>query len=190
MAPQQDGIRNGESHPPLTPSKQEAARLKALFQSVEPLEITGIDLTGKTPQEIARMLPRFTTLQLRKENPACGILVDVSTGRAFALRSGFTPESEGVFNGIRFKKGTMTQETANEAGTVWRRLGAHVEGQAAAFMRKREMREAVLYINASTPCQLDGRGCLFKLPDLLSEGAGLTVYNKNGRPFPFMGNPD
>src|SRR5437773_2527690 len=94
-------------------SRQRAARLKDLFKDVEPVEITGnIDLQGKSPQEIARMLPRFTTIQEEGGNPAFGILVDPKTGRAWALRSGFSPDIEETIKGLRFRTGTMTQEAA------------------------------------------------------------------------------
>ena len=189
MEPQTDGIRNGESQPSLTPAELEAVRLKALFQVVEPLEIIGLDLTGKTPQEIARLLPRFTTLEEEGGNPACGILVDVKSGKAFALRSGYSPDRQEMLNGIAFKRGTMTRSVAVSAGGIWQILGSHVEGQAAAFMRKAGITEAVLYINASTPCKgQNGIGCLYLLPLMLPPAAGLTVYNKHGKPFPFAGN--
>lgn len=189
MAPHQDGIGNGESQRPLTPSEQEAARLKALFQSVEPIEITGLDLTGKTPQEIARLLPRFTTLEEEGGNPACGILVDVQTRRAFAFRSGYSPDKDETLTGITFKRGTMTKDLAATAGPIWKALGSHVEGQAAAFMWKTGILEAILYINASTPCRGQNNvGCLYLLPVMLPPGASLSVYNKNGRLFPFSGS--
>jgi hypothetical protein len=98
-------------------------------------------------------------------------------------------------NGILFKSGTMTREVAQAAGGAWAQervpLGAHVEGQAAAFMRRMDITEAVLYINGSTPCKNFGIGCHFRLPELLAEGSSLTVFNKNGRRLvPFVGLPD
>jgi hypothetical protein len=178
----------------LNPSEKEAARLKALFQNVEPVEITGIDLRGKSPPEIARMLPRFTTLQQEGGNPAFGFLVDNLTGGVFALRSGFTPHVTEVVNGIRFRTGTMTQAMAEAAGGAWSQpgnpLGAHIEGQAAVFMRAQGIIDATLFINGSTPCKVGGTGCLFRLPELLGESATLTLFNKNGRRFHFTGLPD
>lgn len=190
MVPRQDGTGNGEGQPPRPPSPSaEEARLKAVFESVEPVEVVGLSLAGKTPEEIVRLLPRFTTLEEEEGNPACGLLVDTRSGRVYALRSGFSPHKSETLNGIQFKKGTLTKAVAASAGIVWKTLGAHVEGQAAAFMRRMEIREAVLYLNASNPCKLAGEGCLFKLPELLSAGARLTVYNKRGRAFVFEGRP-
>lgn len=176
-------------------SQQRAARLKRLFQNVEPVEIIGsIDLHGKSPQEIARVLPRFTAIQEEGGNPAFGILSDPKTGRAWSLRSGFSPESVERIKGIPFKSGTMTPEVAEAAGGVWSQsglpLGAHIEGQGAAFMRRMDITDAVMYINGGTPCQRGGRGCLFKLPELLAEGSTLSVFNKNGRQFLFTGKAD
>jgi hypothetical protein len=177
-------------------SQQRAAQLKAIFKGVEPIEITGtVDLRGKSPQEIPRLLPRFTAIQQAGGNPAFGILVDPKTGRVWSLRSGFSPDVVETVNGILFKSGTMTREVAQAAGGAWMQplnpLGAHVEGQAAAFMRKMDIADAILYINAGTPCYGRNRnGCLFKLPELLAEGSSLTVFNKNGRPFPFTGVSD
>jgi hypothetical protein len=176
-------------------SQQRAARLKGLFKDVEPVEITNsIDLRGKSPQEIARMLPRFTAVQREGENAAFGILVDPKTGRAWSLRSGFSPDVVETVNGIPFKSGTMSREVAEAAGGAWSQpglpLGAHIEGQGAAFMRRMDITDAIMHINGSTPCQRGGRGCSFKLPDLLAEGSTLTVFNKNGRPFSFTGTAD
>lgn len=82
----------------------------------------------------------------------------------------------------------MTREVAASAGEFWKALGSHVEAQAAAFMWKEETTEAVLYINASTPCLgRNGIGCLFLLPVLIPPAAKLTVFNKNGKAFPFEG---
>jgi hypothetical protein len=176
-------------------SQERATRLKGLFKDVEPIEITGaIDLSGKTPQEIARLLPRFTTLQQVGVNPAFGILVDPKSGRAWALRSGFAPETVETLNGLPFKSGTMTRDVAQAAGGAWGDrqvpLGAHLEGQGAAFMRKMDISEAALFINGSTPCRNNGQGCFFRLPELLAEGSTMTVFNKNGRAFPFTGTAD
>jgi hypothetical protein len=180
--------------PPLSPSEKEAARLKILFQDMNPVEVTGIDLRGQSRQAIGRLLPRFTTIQQEGGNPAFGLLIDNQSGRVFALRSGFSPHLCETVNGITFRTGTMTQATAEAAGGAWSQpgnpLGAHVEGQAAAFMRARTIFDATLYINGSTPCNVGGTGCLFRLPELLAEGATLTVYNKNGRRFTFTGIPD
>lgn len=166
-----------------------ASRLKALFRDVEPVEITAMKLLeGKSPHEIAQLLPRFTTLQEQGEHPAFGILTDVATGRVYAIRSGYLPHEVTEIKGVRYKTGTMTRATARAPGDVWDRLGAHVEGQAAAFMHKESLGEAVLVMNAATPCK--GRnqdGCLFSLPFMLHAGARLTVYNKYGKPFLFVG---
>ena len=173
--------------------ESESARLKALFANVEPVEVMGIEPQGKTPQQIASLLPRFTTLQQQGSNPAFGLLFDPQSKRIWALRSGLSPQIEETLNGIRFKSGTMTQAVAKSAGGVWGQagnpLGAHIEGQAAAFMRKKGIIAAVLYINGSTPC-LGPRGCKENLQELLAEDATLTVYNKNGRRFFFTGLPD
>jgi hypothetical protein len=174
-------------------SAAEAARLRRLFASVEPVEVTAmVDLQDKTPREIARLLPRFTTMQ-QSGNAAFAFLVDNGTGRIFALRSGLAPYLHETLNGIPFKTGTMTRATAEAAGGVWGRpgnpLGAHVEGQAAAFMRARGIMDATLYINATNPCY-GTRGCYASLPTMLAEGSTLTVFNKNGRQFPpFTGAP-
>ncbi len=177
-------------------SRRRAARLKGLFGDIDPIEITGsVDLRGKSPQDIARMLPRFTTIRQEGGNPAFGILVDPLTGRAWSLRSGFSPDVVETIDGIPFRTGTMTREVAQAAGGAWAQqrvpLGAHVEGQAAAFMRRAGIAGAVLHINGSTPCKNGGIGCSFLLPELLAEGSTLTVFNKNGRAFsPFVGLPD
>jgi hypothetical protein len=168
---------------PVHSSEQEAARLKELFQDVNPPEITNVDLGGKTFQEIFQLLPPYGG-----ENPVFGILV-TNEGRAYGLRSGWALiRSE--HNGILFQKGNVSQRVAKSAGVVWERLGFHVEAQAAAFMRKAEITEAVLYINANNPCYDFGEGCFFKLPIMLAEGTRLTVVNKWGNSFPFLGDPD
>jgi hypothetical protein len=173
----------------------QATRLRELFRGVEPVEVTGmINLAGQSPQEIGRMLPRFTTSQQEGENPAFGLLVDNGTGRVFALRSGLSPHVQEMVNGIPFRMGTMTRATAEAAGGVWGQernpLGAHLEGQAAAFMRAQGIAAVTLYINATTPCLGPG-GCLESLPLMLAEGSTLTVFNKRGRPFPtFTGIAD
>jgi hypothetical protein len=143
---------------PSDESKQRSDRLKRVFRDVDPIEITGIvDLQGKNPQEIARILPKFTTIQEKGGNPSFAILTDPKTGRAWSLRSGFSPEIVETFNGMKFKTGIMTKDVAQTAGGSWAQrdnpLGAHVEGQAAAFMRKMEISEGVLYINSSTHCK-------------------------------------
>ncbi len=51
---------------------------------------------------------------------------------------------------------------------------SHVEAQAAALMRQEGLDEATLYIN-NTPCA-GIMGCDAMLPDMLPEGATLTVY--------------
>lgn len=173
----------------MTTAAERSARLRDLFAAVDPLEVTElVDLAGRTAAEIAQLLPRFTTVQQEGTNPAFGLLVDPRSGRAWSLRSGFDPTSVETFNGIPYRSGTMTRETAHGAGGPWAQervpLGAHVEGQAAAFMRKAGLLEAVLYINGSTPCRNGGIGCFYRLPELLPEGATLLVYNKNGLAFP------
>jgi hypothetical protein len=166
-----------------------------LFREVEPVEVTGrLSLAGLSPQEITRLLPRFTTVQREGGNPAFGLLVDNQCGRVFALRSGLSPQAVEIVNGIPFRTGTMTRATAEAAGGPWSQpgnpLGAHIEGQAAALMRARGITDATLYINGSTPCRAGGTGCLFRLPELLDEGSTLTLFNKNGRRFDFAGLPD
>jgi len=185
-----DGLANGASA-----SQQKTARLKELFQDVDPIEITGsLDLCNKSPLEIAALLPSFTTIQEAGGNPAFGLLFDPKTRRVWSLRSGFSPHFEESVKGIRFKSGIMTREVAQSAGAPWWDdrvpLGAHIEGQAAAFMRKANMTDAVLYINSAAPCKWDGRGCMFNLPELLAAGATFVVFNKNGKTFSFTGLPD
>jgi hypothetical protein len=179
----------------LSPSAVKEAKLARLFADVEPVEVTGrVNLEGRTPQEIGQMLPRFTTIQQEGSNPAFGLLVDNRTGRVFALRSGLSPQVQETVNGIPYKTGTMTRATAEAAGGIWgdprRPLGAHIEGQAAAFMRAKGITDATLYINGTTPC-LGPRGCFNNLPTLLAERSTLTVFNKRGRQFStFTGLPD
>lgn len=195
MVPPKDGTGNGEGQgpQPLTPSQQEAARLKALFEDVSLLEITGVDLRGKTPQEIVRLLP-----EMRGDNPVRAILIDVGTGRAYGVRSGWLADPVEEHNGLLFRNGNIGPEVARPAGRVWESLGHHVEAQAAAFMRKVGIAEAVLCINAANPCYQKGDGCFFRLHEMLAEGAKLTVYNKYGEtfsrkhrwPFSFAGTPD
>lgn len=167
--------------------------MRSLFAEVEPIEITDKALLEENPEELARRLPRFTSIQEAGGNPAFGLLVDPKSGRIWALRSGLSPLVEETFNGIRFKSGIMTRPIATQAGGVWGQpgnpLGAHLEGQAVAFMRKTELMEAVLYINGSTPCLSPG-GCKANLPVLLAANATLVVYNKNGRQFDFTGVAD
>jgi hypothetical protein len=169
-------------------------RLTELFKEVDPIEITDIDFRGKTPQEIVYFLPKFTEMQAGSANPAFGILMDPATGRAWGLRSGLSPLTVETIKGIRYRCGTMTNEVVTAAGGAWFGaevpLGAHVEGQAAAFMRKMSITKAVLYINAGTPCKQDGVGCFYQLPEMLAEGATLLVYNKRGRPFSYTGEKD
>lgn len=176
-------------------SPERAATLKALFEFIDPIEITGsVDLQGKSPLEIAQMLPRFTTLQQEGTNPAFGILVDSKTGRAWSLRSGLSPKVIEEFLGIKFRTGTLAPQVLRAAGGAWANpvvpLGSHVEGQAAAFMRKMAIEEAVLYINGSMPCKNGGLGCYYRLPELLAENSRLTVYNKRGRAFLYTGIAD
>ena len=179
----------------LSRSRVEAARLRGLFEDVEPVEVTGrINLEGRSPQDIARMLPRFTTIQQEGGNPAFGLLVENQTGRVFALRSGLSPQIEETVNGIPFRTGTMTRAIAEAAGGVWAQarnpLGAHIEGQTAAFMRAQGITDSTLYINGTTPCH-GAKGCFANLPTMLAEGSRLTVFNKRGRQFPtFAGLPD
>lgn len=127
------------------------------------------------------------------DNPAFGLLIDQAAGRVFSLRSGLSPAVEETLNGIRFKTGIMSREVVEAAGGLWgnplRPLGAHLEGQAAAFMRKDDIRDAILHINMTTPC-LGPSGCKQCLPQLLAAGAYLVVCSKNGRRFPFHGIPD
>lgn len=174
---------------------QRTIRLKELFQDVDPIEITGtIDLSGKTPLEIAALLPRFTTLQQQGENPAFGILVDPATGRMWSLRSGLSPDEEETWKGIRFKTGTLTKEMALLAGEPWWDyevpLAGHLEGQSAAFMRKMEVQAAILYTNSGAPCKQKGKGCFHHLHRLLAERTTLIIFNKNGRQFSFTGTLD
>jgi hypothetical protein len=50
----------------------------------------------------------------------------------------------------------------------------HVEGHAAAIMRQKKIKDAVLYINAP-PCKWE-RGCAATLEDVLPASYTLTVY--------------
>lgn len=176
-------------------SRQRAAHLKRLFQHVTAIEITGlVDLHEKSPTDVARLLPRFTEIQKQGGNPAFALFVDPNTGRIWTLRSGFTPDVRETVNGLPFRFGVMSRAVAREAGASWGDrqlpLAGHVEGQAAALMRVHDVANGVLYINGSTPCTANGRGCLYNLPELLSENAHLVVFNKNGRAFRFTGTPD
>jgi hypothetical protein len=168
----------------LSPSAQKEARLAGLFKDVNPPEITSLDLRGKGPQEVFRLLPPYGG-----ENPVYGILIDNQPGKAYGLRSGWKEERSEV-GGITFGKGNLRLEVAERAGTTWRLLGAHVEAQSAALMRRAGITDAMLCINASNPCYLNGIGCFYRLPGLLAEGSSLQVYNKHGRLFPFRGAPD
>jgi nucleic acid/nucleotide deaminase of polymorphic system toxin len=175
--------------------RAEAGRLRKLFADIQPIEVTErINLKSMKPQEIAQLLPRFTAFQQGGENPAFGLLVDTHSERIFTLRSGFSPHIEETINGLPFRTGTMTRATAEAAAGVWgdaiQPLGAHIEGQAAAFMRAQRITDAVLYINATTPCRIS-RGCWESLPIMLAEGSTLTIFNKRGRQLPtFTGLTD
>jgi hypothetical protein len=71
----------------------------------------------------------------------------------------------------------------------------HVEAQVAGIMRRLNVKEATLYLNAS-PCKgRAGVGCRFLLPEMLPEGASLKVWSKNEfghvKEWPlFVGLPD
>jgi len=69
----------------------------------------------------------------------------------------------------------------------------HVEAHAAALMRMNNITEATLYIN-NPPCNylVDGKakGCQNVLPNMLPEGAKLTVIGPNGYKQTFVGLPD
>lgn len=193
----QDGPGDGKR--PADASEQEAARLKALFEGVDLPEITGIDLRRKTWQEIAQLLPVYEHYE--GNNPVFGVLIDAKTGKAYALRSGWVRDPELNHNGIPFQNGNLSLQVAQQAGEVWEDLGSHVEAQVSAFMRKREITEMILYINAGNPCYLGGIGCYFRLPKMLAVGSKLTVFNRCGRSFAttrlgekrnfsFVGEPD
>lgn len=170
-------------------TRSEAQRLKTLFKGIKTLEVTGVvDLQGKTPLEIAQLLPKFTDMSQDDSNPACGFLV--ANGRIFTLRSGLSPHVKETLNGLPFQSGLLTVDLADAAGGLWSQVGkplaGHIEGQAAAVMLSEGITDAVLYINGSTPC-LGPRGCRTNLPFLLEERARLIVYNKRGKSFPFVG---
>ena len=171
------------------------AELQALFQGVDLPEVTGLDLAAMTPAEIVSLLPAYGG-----KHPMKGILVDRQTGKAYGLASGFEPETV-THNGIAFKSGAISPEVAARAGRSWRLLGAHLEAVAAAFMRQRGVREAVVYINGRNPCWGSSKdpGCYWRLPEFLEEEATMTLYNKEGfdyssarpdRKFNFVGLPD
>jgi hypothetical protein len=97
--------------------------------------------------------------------------------------------------------GAVTPEMAAQAAGMWNKLGNHAEPVAAAFMRKKEITDVVLYINVRNPCwgQPDGTGCYYRLAEFLAEGSRMKVYNKDGtdfssarpeRKFDFTGLPD
>jgi len=186
----------GESIPkPANPSEIEAARLKGIFKEVVLPEITGVDFSTMTPQEIAKLLPSYGG-----DHPIKAILLDKQTGKAYGAASGWDVDTM-MHNGMPFQSGIISPEAAAEAGGSWQGLGNHVEPVAAAFMRKMGITDAEVYINGRNPCwgTPDGTGCYYKLTDFLAEGSKMTVYNKYGsnviksrpdRLFNFVGKPD
>lgn len=67
----------------LGPSQTKETTLARIFQEVKPPEVEGIDLHGRSPQEIVNLLPPYGG-----KNPVHAILIDNRTGGAFAIRGG------------------------------------------------------------------------------------------------------
>ncbi len=169
----------------LADSAAEAERLRRAYSEVTLRQIEGIDVLSMTPQNIQSLLPdpkiSGTNITVIR-----GILVDPDSGRSFAISAGFSRRTNTI-NGIPFTSGGVTREMAEDAQGVWTRLGQHVEGQTAAFMRANRITRAQVHINGTTPCL---RGCNIELPNMLPEGSILTVFTNNGRSIPFRGLAD
>lgn len=114
--------------------------------------------------------------------------------------------------GIRKTVGILTRADGSEIGgeiwsgregpgkggpglaAPWRHMqtmNEHVEGHAAAVMRRDGHRDAVLYISRR-PCEDDPYGCQRQLENALPAGARLTVFIVDQRggikPRKFIGN--
>ena len=82
-------------------SRAETARLKRVFQGVRDPAVVAQNLQGKSPKEIAALLPIYDP---DRQNPMMGIFVDTQTGMAYGLRSGSGVDTEGfVHGGIEFR---------------------------------------------------------------------------------------
>lgn len=180
---------------PADPNQGEAARLKVVFQEVDLPKIEGASVITLSHAEIVAMLPPYGG-----PHPMKGLLIDRATGQAYGIASGWEP-AELTHNGMTFRAGAMSPETAARAGPNWAALGNHLEPVAAAFMRRLGIAEAVLYINGRNPCwgTPDGTGCFYHMTEFLAEGSRLAVYNKFGseslpsrpdRKFAFTGAAD
>ncbi|MFO0865016.1 MAG: polymorphic toxin-type HINT domain-containing protein [Gemmataceae bacterium] len=164
------------------------ARFQKIFKDVELPEIPG-NYAGKTPQEIAALLPEMKPIFIRQGGkticlePMTGVLVDRATGKAYSVMSGWKGSGTTTEGGVTFKPGALKQGVAAEAGGVWKDLGSHLEGQSTAFMHATGMTAADLYISGTTPCLRGGVGCFYRLNEMLPAGSQLTVHGRNGTPF-------
>jgi hypothetical protein len=176
-------------------SAREAARLRELFKDVELPEIVGIDFSKMNHADIAALLPPFGG-----KHPTKAILIDRKTGKAYGIASGWEAQTL-THNGMPFRAGVISPEIAAQIGRPWTSLGNHAEPAAAAFMRRRAITDAVVYVNARNPCWGTARdpGCYYRMPTFLAEGSRMSVYNKDGsnfvdswpdRKFHFTGLPD
>lgn len=175
----------------------EAHRLWKLFSGVELPEITGIDFASMTHAQISKSLPAFS----RGSHSVKAILIDRDTGRAFGIASGADLGDVQGSRGMSFGSGRVSASVGNEAGLGWRHLHTHAEAVAAAYMRKADIKNAYLYINAANPCWGSAPlyGCHGNMRTLLAEGSHLRIFNKDGlnatrsRPaelFDYTGLPD
>jgi len=178
--------------PAAAASEAEAARLKAIFSEVELAEID-LDFSEKSPTEIVADFPQAEPFFIRSGDRMIAltdchaIMVDKKTGKAYAIVSGWNPKKSRADE--RYQS-AMDKKAAKEAGDTWKSLGDHVEGQTAAFMRNKDIDEAELHINFTTPCLRKGEGCYHKLPEMLPPSAKLTVFTKNDKELPFTGDLD
>ena len=153
----------------MKPAELNGVRLQSLFQEVDLPEIKGINFSQMTHLEIIQLLPSYGG-----KHPMKGILI----------ASGAEAEIV-THNSMSFKSGALSPERAAQAGPNWQALGHHMEAVGAAFMRKKNITDAVLYINGRNPGWGNAQqpGCYYTLLEFLAEGSTLSVYNKFGSDF-------
>ena len=104
--------------------------------------------------------------------PTTSGLLDVGDGDIVGIASGRDNLANEIVNGL--PKGAL-----DDTGMDWY-LRAHVEAQAAIYMRLDQVDDATLYINREMCTSGTSGGCAAQIGNYLRAGQRLTLYGPNG----------